>query len=88
MAPGGSCSCCFPRQNLFPLDYREDKLAIDPGPTDNSYSGNTSLVPFCNPTPIFALVSISIPALVFILALALGSSDELFKQFMKVYLKF
>ena len=91
MAPKGSCPCCSLRRNLFPIDHIEDELAKNPGPTNSFYLGNTSPTPFHNPTPgpalVFALIPTPVPAPVPTLTPVLSSSDELFRQFMKAYLK-
>ena len=87
MAPGGSRSCHSPRQNFFPIDYVEDELARDPGPTNGSHLDNISPAPSHNPTLgstlIFALIPVPVPTL----TSALPFSNELFRQFMKAYLK-
>ena len=87
MAFGGSRLCCFPCWNLSPINFIKDELARDPGPANNFYLDSFSLAPSCNPTPDLILVPALIPALVPALAPILPSSNELFRQFMKVYLE-
>ena len=87
MVLGGFHPCCSSCWNLSPINYKEDELVKDPGPTNCSHFGNTCLVPTCNPTSGPALVPALIPALVSALARALPSFNKLFKQFIKVYLK-
>ena len=91
MAFGGfrpRCSFC---RNLPPFDPLEDELARDPGPVGGLHSGNTSLVPFHNPTPgpdlVPTLVPTPVPAPVPTPAPAPATTDDLFKQFMKAYLE-
>ena len=87
MASGDSCPCHFPHQNLPSIDYVEDELAKDPNPANSFYSDSTSPALSCNPTLGPVLVLALIPALVPAPAPALPSSNKLFKQFMKTYLK-
>ena len=82
MAPNDSHN-----QNLPPIDYVEDKFAKDLDPTNGSHLGNTSFTPSCNPLPGPAPAPTLILALVSAPALALPSSNELFKQSMKAYLE-
>ena len=86
---GGSRPRCFPRRNLPPLDPVEDELAKEPGPVGGLHSGNTSPALSCNPTPGLKLVSALNPAPVpaLVLAPAPPFFDELFKQFIRVYLE-
>ena len=61
----------------------ENKLARDPGPVEDLHSGSTSFAPSCNPTPGPDLV----PAAVSAPTPAPAATNDLFKQFMKAYLK-
>ena len=67
------------------MNLVEDELARDLGPVGGLHSGNTSPAPSRNPTPGPKLVSALIPAPV--PAPAPLFSDELFRQFMRAYLK-
>ena len=87
MAPRGSRLYLFLYWNLSLINHIEDEFVRDPGPTNDFHLGSTFLALFYNPTLHPALVSTLIPALVSTLALTLPSSDELFKQFIKTYLK-
>ena len=87
MVFGGFRPCCSLFQNLFFIDPVENKLARDPGSIGGLYLGSTSSVLFCNPTPGSALVPALISAPVPAPALALFSSNKLFKQFIKAYLE-
>ena len=69
--------------NLLPIDPGEDELARDPGPARSPHSSSISSVPSRNLT----LGPTLVPALIPALAPALIPTDELFKQFMKTYLK-
>ena len=81
MAPGGSHPCRSPRRNLPPLDPVEDELAREPGPVEGPHSGSNSPALSCNPTPGPELVLAPVPTP------APLSFNELFKQFMRAYLK-
>ena len=85
MAPGGSRPCCSPCQNLPPLDPMEDELAREPGPVGCAHLGNISSALSRNPTLGPELVPALNPAPVS--APAPPSSNELFKNFMRVYLE-
>ena len=87
MAPGGFRPCCSPCQNLPPIDHVEDELARDLSPVEGFYSGNNFSAPSHDPTSGPTLVSALISALVPAPTLALPSSDELFRQFIKAYLE-
>ena len=84
MAPGGSRLRHSPRRNL-PMDPVEDELTRDPGPVGDLHSDSTSPAPSHNPTPGPELVPALIPAPV--PAPTPLFSDELFRQFMRVYLE-
>ena len=85
MTPGGSRPRRSPGRNLPPLDPIEDKLARDPDPVEGPHLDSTSSALSHNPIPGPKLVPALIPAPVS--APAPPSSNELFKQFMKAYLK-
>ena len=61
----------------------ENELAKDPSTAEDLHSDSISLALFCNPTLDPALVPALILALVPAPALALSSSDKLFRQFIK-----
>lgn len=65
----------------------EDEFARDPSPINGFYLGINSFAPFSNPALGPALVSALIPAPVSAPAPALPFFDELFRQFIKTYLK-
>ena len=77
MALKGFRLCFFPCGNFFP----------NPGPTKSLYLGSTSPALSCNPTLgptlVFALIPTPVPAP----ALVPVTTNELFKCFMKAYLK-
>ena len=83
MASESSCPCRFPYRNLLLVDPMENELAKDPGPVGCPHSGGTSPAPSRNPSLGLALV----PALISPLTPAPVPTNELFKQFMKAYLK-
>ena len=91
IAPKSSRHCHFPCRspcwNPLPTDSIEDEFARDPGLVRGSYSGSTSPAPSRNPTP----GPDEFPALILALAPAptpaLAPTNELFKKFMKAYLK-
>ena len=85
MAFKGSHPCHSPRRNLLFINLVEDELTRDLGLVGGPYLGSISPAASYNPTPGPKLVLALIPAPV--LAPALPSSNELFKQFMKVYLE-
>ena len=85
MALGGFRPYHFIHRNLPPLNPVENELARDPGPVGGSHSGSISHAPSRNSTPGPKLVLTLIPAL--ILTPAPPSSNELFKQFIKVNLE-
>ena len=89
MAPGGFRSRRSPCRNFLLLDPVEDEFARDPGPVGGPNSGSTSLAPSCNPTlgPKLVLALILAPFPTPVPAPAPLSSNELFKQFMRVYLE-
>ena len=84
MASKGFRLCRFPRRNLL-IDLVEDELARDPGSVGGPHSSGTSPVPSRDPTLGPKLISTLIPAPV--PAPAPLFSHELFKQFIKAYLK-
>ena len=83
MAPRSSRPRYFPCRNLFSIDLVKNKLARDPGLVGRPYSGSTSSAPSCNSTPGLTLI----PALIFALAPTPIFTNELIKQFMKIYLE-
>ena len=85
MAPGESHPRCSSHRNLSSIDPLENELARDSGSVGSPHSGSTSPTPSRNPTPDLKLVSALIPAL--IPTPTPPSSDKLFNQIMKAYLK-
>ena len=87
MALGGSrpyhSPYCSPHRNPFSTDLVEDELARNPGPVRGSHSRSTSPAPSWNPAP----GPDQITTLILASALALASTNELFKKFMKAYLE-
>ena len=91
MAPESSRPYCSSCQNLPPFDPVKNELTRDPDPVRGPHSGSTSSVPSRNLTPgpdlVPALVPALIPVLVPTSAPALAATNDLFRQFMKAYLK-
>ena len=79
MAFGGSCSCRSSWRNLSLTDLVEEGLARDPGQVKDPHLGSTSSTLFYNPTLGSTLVSALVSTLV--------ATNDLFKQFMRAYLK-
>ena len=75
----------FPCQNLPHTNSVEDKLVKDSGPVGGPHLGTTSPAPSRNPTPDLAPTLIPTPVPVQIPAPA--ATNDLFKQFIKVYLE-
>ena len=87
IALGGSRFCHSPCRNLPSLDPVEDEFTRDPGLAESSHSGNTFIAPSYNPTPGPAPVLALILAPVLAPAPAPAATNNLFKQFIKAYLK-
>ena len=87
MAPEGSHPYRSPRQNPHPIDQVEYELARGLGSVGGPNLNSTSLAPSCNPTlgPNLVLALILTP--VSTLTPAPLANDELFKKFLKAYLK-
>ena len=87
MAPRRSRPCCSLYRNSSSIDLVEDELARNPGSVESPHSGSTSPALSRNPTPgpnlVFALIPTPVPAP----TPAPVAIDELFKKFMKAYLK-
>lgn len=82
------CSCHFSYQKLFPINHIEDKFTKDANFTDSSHLDSILSALSKKLIPGLNLVSTLILAPVSALAPTSRSSDELFKQFIKVYLEF
>lgn len=84
MALEGFCLHYSPPWNPPPVDLMKDKFIRAQGLVESSNSGSASLtlepIPSYDPTPVPASNPVPAPTLV--------SFNELFKQFIKVYLKF